>query len=167
MPTGIYKHKKGYWLGKKRPPFSKNWKENISKARVGKSWGYHHSKKTREKIKKSHLGKKQPKISEAKMGKPRPDMLGEKHFNWKGGISKDIHSPKEPKYKKWRVEVFTRDNWTCQTCGIRSKAGEPVYLEPHHLKGWAKFPELRYDILNGITLCKECHKLTDNYGGKK
>ena len=27
-------------------------------------------------------------------------------------------------------------------------------------------PELRYDLNNGVALCRECHKLTDNYKGK-
>jgi len=70
------------------------------------------------------------------------------------------------RYYEWRSKVFERDNWTCQTCGARSKAGEPVYLEAHHIKSWAKYPELRYKLDNGVTLCLECHKLTDNYKGK-
>lgn len=72
-----------------------------------------------------------------------------------------IHMCKSPEYIKWRSDVFSRDNWTCQTCGIRG-----VYLEAHHIKGWSKFPELRYETSNGVCLCKECHKLTDNYKGK-
>ena len=32
MPSGIYKHKKGY----KRPPYSKEWKENLSKSLKGR-----------------------------------------------------------------------------------------------------------------------------------
>lgn len=88
-------------------------------------------------------------------------MRGEKHYNWKGGISKNIHSISEPRYRKWRTKVFQRDSWTCQTCGLRG-----VYLEAHHIKSWAKYPNLRYELENGVALCRECHKLTDNYKGK-
>lgn len=90
---------------------------------------------------------------------------GEDHHAWKGGVSRDKHVGQE--YKDWRAAVFTRDDWTCQTCHARSGAGQTVYLEAHHIKSWSQFPELRYEIENGMTLCRECHTLTDNYKNKK
>lgn len=59
------------------------------------------------------------------------------------------------------MKVFERDNFTCQFCEVRG-----VYLTVHHIKSWANFPELRFVVDNGITLCEECHKLTDNYKGR-
>lgn len=61
---------------------------------------------------------------------------------------------RDSRYLKWRSDVFKRDNWTCQTCGARG------YVEAHHIKPWVKFINLRYDVTNGVTLCKECHNLT-------
>lgn len=84
---------------------------------------------------------------------------GKKHYNWQGGKSKNKRTGF--KYYKWRSKVFQRDNWTCQTCGIRE-----IYLEAHHIKSWSKYPKLRYILNNGITLCLKCHKLTNNYTGK-
>lgn len=68
-----------------------------------------------------------------------------------------IHSCNSKKYKKWREEVFKRDNYTCQECG---QIGG--YLNAHHIKSWAEHEELRYDINNGITLCKKCHRHSKN-----
>lgn len=69
--------------------------------------------------------------------------------------TKRYYHLQDKKYKIWRTKVFKRDKWICQTCGIRG-----VYLEPHHIKGWSKHPELRYEVENGVTLCRECHRLT-------
>lgn len=69
----------------------------------------------------------------------------------------------DKRYKQWRSDVFTRDGWVCQTCK-NSVGGK---LQAHHIKSWSKFPDSRYDINNGVTLCIDCHKLTDNYGNKK
>jgi len=72
-----------------------------------------------------------------------------------------IHLCKNPKYKKWRMKVFLRDNFTCQFCGVRG-----IFLIAHHIKSWSFYPKLRYEINNGITLCENCHRLTDNYKGR-
>ncbi len=63
-------------------------------------------------------------------------------------------------FREWRRAVFLRDNYICQDCGD-NKGGN---LTAHHIKSFALFPMLRYDITNGITLCRKCHKKTDNYG---
>lgn len=63
-----------------------------------------------------------------------------------------------PEFRKWKSEVFKRDNFTCQMCGAKTT------LEAHHIKEKVNFPELEYDVDNGICLCHDCHRKTDNYG---
>ncbi len=65
---------------------------------------------------------------------------------------------KSYEYAQWRIAVFVRDNWTCQKCGARSGNGKETYLEAHHIKSYTKYPELRFEISNGITYCLKCHK---------
>ena len=65
----------------------------------------------------------------------------------------DTRNRQTKEYKKWRQSVFIRDDFTCQNCGERGG-----HLEAHHKKAWAYYPSERYDIDNGITLCKICHK---------
>lgn len=55
---------------------------------------------------------------------------------------------------RWRKDVFARDNYKCQDCGDK-RGGN---LNAHHLFLWRDFPEVRYEVWNGITLCEDCHK---------
>jgi len=89
---------------------------------------------------------------------------GEKHPNWKGGISKlrDKHSFADIRYKNWRKAIFERDDYTCQHCQARNGNGKEIYLEAHHIKEWIDYPELRFELFNGLTLCNVCHNKTKN-----
>ena len=64
-------------------------------------------------------------------------------------------------YREWRKSIFIRDNYTCVLC--KQRGGK---LVADHIKPWALFPEFRYDISNGRTLCHKCHVKTDTYAGK-
>lgn len=79
---------------------------------------------------------------------------GEDHPSWKGGITSENRKiRKSSEYKEWRRQVFERDSYTCRHCQVRGG-----YLHPHHIKSFAEYPELRFEVDNGITLCKECHR---------
>jgi hypothetical protein len=80
---------------------------------------------------------------------------GSKHLNWKGGLSKAKHelwSNKE--YQIWRKAVFERDKYICQKCGCDGKVKT---LNAHHLKDKYRYPDIMFDINNGLTLCVDCH----------
>lgn len=80
---------------------------------------------------------------------------GEKHHSWKGGNPWKRFA--DPLYKEWRKAVLERDNYTCQHCLRKCKKYEKG-LAAHHIKPYAKFPESRLDIDNGLTLCRQCHR---------
>jgi hypothetical protein len=81
-------------------------------------------------------------------GKSGPDAP-----NWKGGKTKPWLLKREtPEIRQWTKRVYQRDNWTCQDCGARG-----VTLHAHHIKSFSKYPELRTDLSNGVTLCVPCH----------
>ena len=56
-------------------------------------------------------------------------------------------------YQQWRKSVFERDSYTCQSCKVIG--GE---LQAHHIKTYNKHKLLRFELSNGITLCKKCHR---------
>lgn len=141
MPRGIYEGNKG------RTP----WNRGLKGAQV--AW---------------NKGTKGVSVGGGK-GRARPTVRGTNHWNWKGGGSRGYREGYQSlDYKMWRMSVFERDNWTCQSCGLRNHIGlgKNLYLTAHHIKSWAHYPELRFEINNGIALCEDCHKMTDNYGGR-
>jgi len=134
--------------------------EKSIKSRIGK----HHSRETKKKMSEAHLknpvrhwlGKKMSVEIRKKLSESHK---GEKSSFWRGGIT-----PKNTKIRNsiemslWREAVFLRDSYTCQKCGVRGGK-----LHSHHIKSFAQYPELRFAINNGQTLCRECHKKTNNY----
>lgn len=113
----------------------------------------HHTQEHRKNISDSMKGK---------MPKFIPIIRGEKHYAWKGGVT-SIYKVirKSVEYKLWRKAVFERDKYTCIWCGQKGKK-----LHADHIKRFADYPELRFAIDNGRTLCIDCHKKTDTYGNR-
>jgi hypothetical protein len=176
---------------------SKEWADAISRGKKGHKHSdetkrkiglksANRSKETIAKISQTLTGRKRPQWEKDKisknnarywLNKKRPEISGENSYywggknslrgdknpSWKGGITpinKKIRSSLE--YKLWREAVFKRDNWTCVWCGVRG-----VYLHADHIKRFADYPELRFALDNGRTLCVPCHKTTETYGRKK
>lgn len=148
--------------------------------------GGRRSAETKAKMREASLGKTMSMEARSKMGSSKRGMplstehkrkisealSKEKAPNWKGGItavnwglSKALRSTFE--YRQWRSDIFTRDNFTCQGCGKRGS-----YLHAHHKKHLqdiineynittveqALVCEELWNINNGTTLCKGCHK---------
>lgn len=132
------------------------------KGNSGRS-GIPHTEETKKKMSNSHLGKKKPWAGRfiSKDGRKRISEThkGVRNKNWKGGITpKNQAIRNSVEYKLWREAVFKRDSWTCVWC--RQHGG---YLEADHIKQFALFPELRFALENGRTLCQMCHNTT-KYG---
>ena len=142
------KHPLSYWLDKKRPEIKKYF---TMKGKV--SWNKGLTKTTDERIKKYANSQKGRKSTCYWLGKKRLHMQGEKHWFWKSGITEENHLIRQsPEYKNWRRSVYIRDEYTCQECGEKH-----IDIVAHHLKSFSKFPELRFDVNNGIVLCRKCH----------
>lgn len=126
---------------------SEEQKRNIGLSKLGKP-GFN-------KGKKFTLEHRQ-KISDAKKGKWK----GRDNPHWRGGISKKIILLRTSReYKLWREAIFKRDNYQCVIGG--KEHGNK--LNADHIKSFAFYPELRFAIDNGRTLCESCHKKTNNY----
>ena len=168
MPTGVYDHSKNPSL------FQKGHRVNVGSKR---------SVESRDKLRTQKLGSKNPnfgkKWSDSYREKIIPKLRGKKseehrlkikagvkrgegHWNWKGGItemSRAIRNSTE--YKLWRKAVFERDKNTCVWC-FRND----LPLQADHIKPFSLFPELRFAIDNGRTLCVPCHETTESFGGR-
>lgn len=55
------------------------------------------------------------------------------------------------KLEEWKKSVKDRDSYKCQDCGSENS------LHSHHIKRRAEYPDLMFDVDNGITLCASCH----------
>lgn len=144
--------------------------------------GYWHSKETKEKMRISNTGKKRSKEALIKMSLahkrrlPESYLRGEKCPFWKGGVNGLSDTIRHRfKYRQWRSDVFQRDDYTCQSCGIRGASIQADHIKPFAFLIFknkissideAESCEELWNIDNGRTLCIPCHRKTDTYGGK-
>ena len=139
------------------------WNKGIICSQISEALkGHLMSEETRRKLIESHKGH----IGWSK-GKICPSLSGENNGNWKGGITPLSHQIRYNfKYRQWRSDVFTRDDFTCQECGSKENK-----LNTHHIVSFnsiiqkyeitnleeALNCEELWSINNGITLCEDCH----------
>ena len=177
MSEAKKKNPSKYWLGKHLP---EEMRKQISENLIGRTDIF--TQEVREKLSKAHKGrivteetkskisgvlkgnthakgKKHSEEAKHKIGKANK---GENNGNWKGGISPiNKRIRKSIEFRLWREAVFARDNWVCQICGQRRSN-----LHPHHLKKFTDYPELRFIVDNGMTLCEFCHKTYTDFGNQ-
>lgn len=98
-------------------------------------------------------GKKMPEEWRVKLKGARPHTAKENSHLWRGGRGSERHRMMlSVPYQSWRHAVFARDNYTCQICDQYSGM-----LHADHIKSWSQYPELRFEVTNGRTLCRPCH----------
>lgn len=98
-------------------------------------------------------GKKRPDFP--KTG-PRDSVSGKNHYAWitdRSKVKAYWTERNNSEYKQWRTKIWLRDNYKCKILDSNCFGK----IEAHHILGWTEFPELRYKINNGITLCHAHH----------
>ena len=131
MPVGIYQHKSNQLFQIGHPQLNTG-KTRFKKGHSTWNKGISFSKETRI------------KMSLSQGGSGVIDLIKKRY----------IHTTWTKEYRQWRNDVFKRDNFTCIWCGDSKRSN----LQADHIKQWVKYPELRFELSNGQTLCKECHK---------
>lgn len=142
----ISKGNKGKVISKEtREKISNICKRLYAEGKIVNYWkGKKFSKEYKEKLSKAHMGYKMPESQKRKIGEAH---TGEKHHNWKGGISK-----RKLNRCEWRLirrQVLIKYDFKCLHCG------EVMDLCIHH--------EIPYRICkqdkieNLIPLCRSCH----------
>lgn len=155
------------WLGRKHTEEQKrkigisNLGKHVWQGKVHPCYGRHHSEETKYKMRLKKLGIVRSQESRKKQSYVMRE--GFRTGKYKINALKGENSPRyidgrRSKYNEWRKSIFERDNYTCQECGIRSQHGQRIFLNAHHINLQSKFPEMRLDLNNGITLCYSCHK---------
>jgi len=175
--------------GKNNPMWGKKVSKHV-KEKIRNYW----TEEKRQEFSESRKGSKHPLFgktpsdeTKSKMSKSKKELLTKnggsygafgksksEHWNWRGGLTSVYKTIRNSsRYKDWRTQVFTRDNFVCVFC-----KGKNMMLNADHVIPFSQIVkenkilsledayrcEKLWDITNGRTLCIECHKNTDTYG---
>lgn len=161
-------------LGKKQSP------ESIEKRRKANT-GKKRSLEFRENARVNKLGNLNPMFGKKPSDEHRKRLSESAKRYWGPRIDKTHNELYERlrhclEYRLWRTAVYERDNYTCIWCGD-NRGGN---LEADHIKPFILIMRQNqittmeralacaelWDVINGRTLCKSCHKTTDTWGAK-
>jgi len=88
---------------------------------------------------------------------PMYGRTGKENPNWNGGNSPERQTLyARSVWKELAKKILKRDGYKCTECGAVHTGKSKLTV--HHIKPWAKYPELRFDEGNLTTLCQTCHK---------
>jgi hypothetical protein len=88
--------------------------------------------------------------------------LGEKNPNWNNDSSSQNQRDRTSKENRvWALAVLARDGYSCRRCGCIEN------LECHHILNFATHENLRFEVDNGVALCKKCHREFHSENGIK
>lgn len=159
--------------GKGNPQFGKKLSEEHKKAigiaSAGNKYalGYRFTQEQKDAFGEMRRGLKRTEETNTKMSvaqkvlRSSPGWVGrfsgEKHWNYISDRSKlkKKQERNDSAYQDWRKSVRDRDGWLCKMAN-GDCLGKVV---AHHILPWRDFVELRYEINNGITLCRFHHPL--------
>lgn len=122
-------------------------------------WGESNPSKrqsVRDKIGKVHIGKIVSQETRQKISDNSQRLSGENHPRWiedRSLVKKSEKKHLDGLYREWAKSVKDRDNWSCRIADNNCNGR----LEAHHILNWVDYPELRYEINNGIALCQAHH----------
>lgn len=78
--------------------------------------------------------------------------IGENNPSWKGGITPESSQIRQSRcYKDYREAVLQKDDYSCIICGSTQNP------EVHHIYPFASFPDDRFRVDCGVTLCTFHH----------
>lgn len=151
-----------------------NRRKHIGKSAWNKGMDAPYSKDTLAKMSAAHLGRKLPleqvaKIVASNTGKKRGigfrKFMSNRHKGERNPFYKDGSSIGKARlfsetglgsYSRWRAAVLERDNKTCVSCSSKEN------IEVDHIKPYAWYPEIKWELSNGQCLCRPCHKAKTN-----
>lgn len=134
-------------------------KKEMSRARKGMKW----SKESKERFSEQQKGKNNPMYGKTHGRKYKErlkiEFSGNNNPNWKGGVTPENKARiSTAKWKNIRLKVYKRDNWACQSCGIKCSNAKKLSwktIQCHHLIAWRDGGS--DELENLTTLCVRCH----------